>query len=102
MGMGYALSEEFKMEGGWNVTNTLGKCGVPRATQTPNIISSVIEKHDPDGPFGAKGLGEAVSLPTAPAIINAIRDATGVRIYELPAKRSRVLAALRKAKTPQS
>lgn len=98
MGMGYALSEEFNMEEGWNLTNTLGKCGVPRASQTPNIVSSVIEVADPNGPFGAKGLGEIASLPTAPAIINAIHDATGARIKHLPARRPRVLAALRKSK----
>lgn len=98
MGMGYALSEEFKMEEGWNVTDTLGKCGVPRARQTPNIVSSVVEARDPNGPFGAKGLGEIASLPTAPAIINAIYDAIGVRINDLPARKSRVLAALKETK----
>jgi aldehyde oxidoreductase len=97
MGLGYALSEEFKMENGWNVTDTLGKCGVPRARQAPNVVSSVVEAPDPNGPFGAKGLGEIASLPTAPAIINAIYDATGARVYDLPATRSRVLQALRDA-----
>jgi len=98
MGMGYALSEEFKMEEGWNITNTLGKCGVPRAMQTPNIIPSYIETTDPNGPFGAKGLGEIASLPTAPAIINAIHDATGARVRDLPGTKSRVLEALEEAK----
>jgi aldehyde oxidoreductase len=98
MGLGYALSEEFVMEEGWNVTNTLGKCGVPRARQTPHIVSSVVEAADPHGPFGAKGLGEIASLPTAPAIINAIHDATGVRINDLPARKSRVLGALEEAR----
>ncbi len=98
MGMGYALSEEFKMEEGWNITNTLGKCGVPRAKQTPNIIPSYIETTDPNGPFGAKGLGEIASLPTAPAIINAIHDATGARVRDLPGTKSRVLEALEEAK----
>ena len=101
MGMGYALSEEFKMEEGWNVTDTLGKCGVPRARQTPNIISSVVEVTDPNGPFGAKGLGEIASLPTAPAIINAIYDAIGVHINDMPARRARVLAALEQHKDSQ-
>jgi len=96
MGLGYALSEEFKMENGWNVTDTLGKCGVPRARQAPNVVSSVVEVTDPNGPFGAKGLGEIASLPTAPAIINAIHDATGARIYDLPATKSRVVEALKK------
>jgi aldehyde oxidoreductase len=99
MGLGYALSEEFKMEEGWNVTDTLGKCGVPRARQAPNVVSSVVEVADPNGPFGAKGLGEIASLPTAPAIINAIHSATGVRIYDLPAVKSRVLKALEEAGT---
>jgi len=97
MGLGYALSEEFKMEEGWNATDTLGKCGVPRARQAPSVVSSVVEVADPNGPFGAKGLGEIASLPTAPAIINAIHSATGVRIYDLPAVKSRVLQALEEA-----
>jgi aldehyde oxidoreductase len=96
MGLGYALTEEFEMEEGWNLTNTLGKCGVPRAKQAPNVVSSVVEVADPNGPFGAKGLGEIASLPTAPAIINAIHDATGARIYDLPAAKSRVTEALQK------
>lgn len=98
MGLGYALSEEFKMEQGWNVTDTLGKCGVPRAHQAPNVVSSVVEVADPNGPFGAKGLGEIASLPTAPAIINAIHAATGVRVHDLPATKSRVLEAQRDTK----
>jgi CO/xanthine dehydrogenase Mo-binding subunit/aerobic-type carbon monoxide dehydrogenase small subunit (CoxS/CutS family) len=102
MGMGYALSEEFKMEEGWNATDTLGKCGVPRAKQTPNVVSGYVEVADPNGPFGAKGLGEIASLPTAPAIINAIHDATGARINDLPATKSRVLDALEEAKTRKS
>lgn len=102
MGMGYALSEEYKMEEGWNVTNTLGKCGVPRAKQTPNIVSGVVEVADPNGPFGAKGLGEIASLPTAPAIINAIHDATGVRINDLPARKSRVIEALEETEARHS
>ena len=102
MGLGYALSEEFKMEEGWNVTDTLGKCGVPRARQAPKVVSSVVEVADPNGPFGAKGLGEIASLPTAPAIINAVHDATGSRVYDLPATKSRILEALGKPKTDQS
>ena len=102
MGLGYALSEEFKMEEGWNVTDTLGKCGVPRARQAPNVVSSVVEVADPNGPFGAKGLGEIASLPTAPAIINAIHNASGARIYDLPASKARVLDALQDTKGHRS
>ena len=53
-----------------------------------------IERPDPGGPFGAKGLGECAMIPTAPAILNAIADASGARITRLPATRERVLAAL--------
>jgi CO/xanthine dehydrogenase Mo-binding subunit/aerobic-type carbon monoxide dehydrogenase small subunit (CoxS/CutS family) len=102
MGLGYALSEEFKMEEGWNVTDTLGKCGVPRARRAPNVVSSMVEVADPNGPFGAKGLGEIASLPTAPAIVNAIYDATGARVYDLPASKSRILDALGKAEIDHS
>ena len=50
---------------------------------------------DPEGPMGAKGLGEHVLIPTAPAILNAIRHATGAQITRLPARPDRVLAAIR-------
>ncbi len=54
----------------------------------------VIERPDPAGPFGAKGLGECAMIPTAPAILNAVADATGARITRLPATRQRVLEAV--------
>jgi len=54
-----------------------------------------VERPDPTGPFGAKGVGEPTLLPTAPAIVNAIYDAVGVRLRELPVTAERVLAALR-------
>jgi CO/xanthine dehydrogenase Mo-binding subunit len=52
------------------------------------------ERPDPGDPFGAKGLGECAMIPSVPAILNAIADATGARITQLPATRQRVLAAL--------
>ena len=63
----------------------------------PEIQSILIEKTDPEGPMGAKGLGEHVLIPTAPAILNAIRHATGARITRLPALPHRVLAAIKQA-----
>lgn len=96
MGMGYALSEEFVVEEGWNKTQTLRQCRLPKITDTPEIIPLIIEDPDPNGPFGAKGVAEAATLAPAAAICNAIYDAVGVRIYDLPARPERVLQALQK------
>jgi len=65
------------------------------AKDVPNIETIVIETDDPSGPFGAKGIGEPGLVPTAPAIANAIYDAVGVRIKELPITPEKVLAALK-------
>ncbi len=55
-----------------------------------------VEKPEPEGPFGAKGMGELAMNPTAPAIINAIHDAVGVWVDDLPAEKGRVAAAMRR------
>ncbi len=94
MGLGYALSEQFVVEEGINLTNTLRKCGIPGADAAPEIIPALVEVPHPEGPLGAKGFAEAPSLATAPAILNAIYDATGVRIRDIPADKKRILAAL--------
>jgi aldehyde oxidoreductase len=94
MGLGYALSEEFVVEAGINRTDSLHKCRLPTADQTPEIIPVIVEVPHPLGPQGAKGFAEAPSLATAPAIVNAIYDAVGVRITSLPADKKKVKAAL--------
>ncbi len=94
MGLGMALSEEFIVENGINLTNSLHKVRLPTAADTPDIIPVLVEVPHPEGPLGAKGFAEAPSLATAPAILNAIYDATGVRIKDTPADKKRVLAAL--------
>ena len=73
------------MEDGRVLTDSLFKCRLPTIDQTPEIITFFIEEETKDGPYGAKGVGELASIPTAPAIINAIHNATGVRCYRLPA-----------------
>lgn len=95
MGIGYALTEQYVVEQGVNLTNSLRKCGVPTADYTPNVIPILIEVPHPQGPQGAKGFAEGPSLATAPAITNAIYDALGVRIYDLPATRDKLAAALK-------
>ncbi|MBY8977858.1 molybdopterin-dependent oxidoreductase [Rhodobacteraceae bacterium NNCM2] len=92
-GLGLALMEEFVPGRTANLHDYL----IPTIGDMPEIRSILIEKPDPEGPMGAKGLGEHVLIPTAPAILNAIRHATGARITRLPALPHRVLAAMRGA-----
>ncbi len=97
MGIGYALSEGLVLEDGRIVNDNLRKLRVPGVGVTPEMDALVIEKPEPGGPFGAKGLGELAMNPTAPAIINAIRDAVGVHLNDLPASKERVAAAIKRA-----
>lgn len=94
MGLGMALQEDFIMQDGQVVTDNLHKCKLPTIDQTPEVISFFVEEETKDGPYGAKGVGELASIPTAPAIINAIHNATGVRCYSLPASKQWLKAQL--------
>jgi xanthine dehydrogenase molybdenum-binding subunit len=84
MGLGGALTEEFIVEEGRVFTDHLARYRMPGISHTPEIVSIVVEHPTSDGPHGAKGVGEIVSIPTTPAITNAIAFATGVRIRRLP------------------
>lgn len=95
MGIGYALSESFPMEGGRPVKRYYGQLGVPTIDQTPRYEIQMLEDPDPAGPLGAKGVSEVATVPMTPAVINAIYDAIGVRIRDLPATPDKILAALR-------
>ena len=92
-GIGLALMEEYLPGRTENLHDYL----IPTIGDVPEITSILIEKPDPEGPFGAKGLGEHVLIPTAPAILSAIRHATGATITRLPALPHVVRAALRAA-----
>ena len=92
-GLGLALMEEFIP----GKTEDLHNYLIPTIGDVPPITSILIEKPDPEGPMGAKGLGEHVLIPTAPAILNAIRDACGAKITKVPALPHRVLAAIKAA-----
>ncbi|MEI9427064.1 molybdopterin-dependent oxidoreductase [Mesorhizobium sp. Cs1299R1N3] len=91
-GIGMALMEEYIPGRTENLHDYL----IPTIGDVPPIETILIEVPDPEGPFGAKGLGEHVLIPTAPAILNAIRHATGVLVTKVPATPSRILAAIRK------
>ncbi|MGE3831148.1 MAG: molybdopterin-dependent oxidoreductase [Parvibaculaceae bacterium] len=89
-GLGLALMEEFFPGRGENLHDYL----IPTVGDMPPVESILIEDQSPVGPFGAKGIGEQALIPTAPAILNAIHDATGVRIRRVPATPDRIRAAL--------
>jgi aldehyde oxidoreductase len=89
-GLGMALMEEFFPGKGENLHDYL----IPSVGDIPPIESILIEDPSPIGPFGAKGIGEQAVIPTAPAILNAIHDAVGVRIQKTPATPDRVRAAI--------
>lgn len=72
MGLGYALSEELQLEGGFPVDATMRKIGVLRASETPEIEVVLVEQPEPMGPFGARGVGEIGLVPTAGAVGNAL------------------------------
>jgi CO/xanthine dehydrogenase Mo-binding subunit len=92
-GLGMTLMEEFIPGRTENLHDYL----IPTTGDMPEIETIFVEVPDPEGPMGAKGLGEHVLIPTAPAILNAIRHATGARVTHLPALPHRVLAAIREA-----
>jgi aldehyde oxidoreductase len=90
-GLGMALMEEYLPGRTENLHDYL----IPTIGDVPEIETIIVEDPDPHGPYGAKGLGEHALIPTAPAILNAIRHATGVMMTQVPVTPSRLLAALR-------
>ncbi|TWH28659.1 MULTISPECIES: molybdopterin-dependent oxidoreductase [unclassified Aminobacter] len=93
-GIGLALMEEYVPGRTENLHDYL----IPTIGDVPPIETILIEVPDAEGPYGAKGLGEHVLIPTAPAIVNAIRHACGAKITKVPATPDRVLAAFRQAR----
>ncbi len=96
MGLGYALTEEMIVENGRILNPNFHDYKLPTASDIPNIHFYPIETNDKEGPYGAKGVGEAPLIPTAPAIANAIADAIGIEIDSLPVTPEMVLRGLNK------
>jgi selenium-dependent xanthine dehydrogenase len=94
MGLGNALTENFIVEDGYPVTDRLARYRIPSIVHTPEITSIVVEHPTADGPYGAKGVGEIVSIPTTPAITNAIYNAVGVRVDSLPVDQEQIAMEL--------
>jgi 4-hydroxybenzoyl-CoA reductase alpha subunit len=94
-GLGYALSEGLVWEEGIVLNPNFQDYRIFYINDVPRMKSVMVESIDPDGPYGAKGLGEPGSVPTAAAIANAIYDAVGVRIKSLPITPEKILRALK-------
>jgi nicotinate dehydrogenase large molybdopterin subunit len=84
MGVGYGLMEEVLLKEGAIQNPRFREYYVPTALDLPEVTSLLVESEEPTGPFGAKGVGEPALLPTAPAILNAVAVATGIRVKEIP------------------
>jgi CO/xanthine dehydrogenase Mo-binding subunit len=96
---GYTLTENFITKNGHILTDQLSTYLIPTVLDIPDTVESVIlEVAEPNGPFGARGLGELPFLPLAPAIAAALHDATGVWFSEFPLTPERVLRGLGKIK----
>jgi selenium-dependent xanthine dehydrogenase len=95
MGLGYALTEDLPCdELGRPVTTSMREIGVLRAKDTPDIEVILVEEHEPEGPYGAKGVGEIGLVPTAPAVASALHAFDGIRRYTLPMKDSPAARAI--------
>ena len=96
MGLGYGLSEELMYDAkGKPLNNNLLDYKLPTAMDTPELNVEFIELQDPTGPFGNKALGEPPAIPVAPAIRNAVLQATGIGFNQLPMEPQRLVAAFR-------
>lgn len=95
MGYGYAVREDYESGRNGRATTTVNQTGVPRFSDAPQLESYIVEVTDPNGPFGAKGIGEIPLNPAAPAIASAIHDALGVWPTQLPMAPDGTVAAAR-------
>jgi xanthine dehydrogenase molybdenum-binding subunit len=94
MGLGFALTEDLPCEGGWPVTYKMREIGVLRARDMPEIEVILVEEHEPEGPYGAKGVGEIGLVPTAAAVAGALAAHDGIRRMQLPMKDSPAAQAM--------
>jgi len=93
-GLGYGLTEDIILEKGITLTPTLSEYLLPTAMDTPAVRTIMLQSGGGIGPFGAKGIGEPSNVPPAAALANAVANAIGVRVYDLPVFPEKVLKAL--------
>jgi CO/xanthine dehydrogenase Mo-binding subunit len=95
IGLGYALMEEVKVKEGNILTKNLATYVMPTSLDVSTVCTVIVESPESTGPFGAKGVGEPTLIPTAAAIVNAVYNAIGVRITQLPLTPQKILAKLK-------
>lgn len=95
LGLGYCLSEDLKIQAGVVQNPNFTNYHIMTAPEMPEIVTHYVETDDPFGPYGAKGIGEAPAICVAPAVANAIQNATGKRLTALPFTPEKVLFALK-------
>ena len=100
--LGTALFEELKIKDGKVLNKSFVDYKIPTADDMPEMVVKVAEHAEPTGPFGARGIGEPVMVPGAPAIANAIANALGVRFYRMPITADDVLKALKEKKAQEA
>ncbi len=98
-GIGMALMEEQVIKEGITLNPDLTGYLIPTSMDVPHFTTRLVENEDSEGPYGAKGIGEPATIATAPVIANAIYDAIGVRILDLPITPEKILKALKEEKT---
>ncbi len=101
MGLGYALTEQVAVDRGKNLNSSFLDYKMPSAVDMPEVETIEVRTDEPEAPFGAKEASEGLLSPTAPAIANAIYDAIGVRIKDLPITPEKLLKALREKEKSQ-
>jgi CO/xanthine dehydrogenase Mo-binding subunit len=101
MGLGYGLYEQHLLNDGHPATASLAFYLVPTPMDVPEIECLIVEVPDPNGPYGAKGVSEPATIPTTPAILDAIYNAVGVRVLETPATPERIYDLLRAREAAQ-
>ena len=102
MGLSNGLLEEFKLDNGRILNGSLADYKVATIMDTPEITPILVESYHEDAPFGAKGIGEPAAAATPPAIGNALFDAVGIRITDLPITPEKVLQALAEKETTET
>jgi CO/xanthine dehydrogenase Mo-binding subunit len=95
-GLGYGLTEKVILDRGVTLTPSFSEYLIHTAMDAPEVRTIMIESKGGAGPFGAKGVGEPSCVPIAPALSNAVCDAIGVRIFDLPLTPEKILRALKK------